>query len=766
MTTPFAVASGTKSTPRQSGATNRLRRDARWLPGDLLVSCSLLALVLASASTLPRLFVESRFTQPILLAGAISAVTAALGRYARLPFFVAPIVSGPLVLVWAAHLCLPSVVPSVNPASLPWRAVGAAIRLDWSELSATKAPVLGRPGFALTAILGAWIIGALSDVLAFTLRSPIEAIVPPAVLVLVGSIVAPPSGRIAAATVFGAAAVCHAAASTAASSRRTRWADGLAPPLAPQLLPVLAVTALAVLVTSVAVPRTGLANRDGVVDLRSANGRSLPSTVTSPMVSLKRQLLNLPDTVMFTATSLDADGAPARTYWRLSTLRKFNGTNWTSSSTYRPFEPGSALPPDSGAAVTTRSQSVVIEGLRSSWLPMAYQARSFDAISLDDSTALGYDARGGSVLVAPLTSRGVTYRQTSVPANPETAVAGQLVNPGANADDLALPDTFAPAVRETASQIAGSADRQATDPSENVTNPTARTLRRLQALQQFFRTQFTYSTDVPPPSSQGDLERFVLTDRAGYCEQFSGAFAAMARSLGIPARVAVGFSPGRLGADGRFVITGKNSHAWPEAYIEGIGWLPFEPTPGRGIPGAEAYTGVADQDASEGLAPDPSLLTTPTITSAPNTPTGPLVTAAPLPSSRSGVSHRVPIGIGLGAVTVALGLAGVFLARRARRDRVETLWLSVVKRLRRRGVLRVDHESERAFAERGAATLDDDSARSLRHLAAQVEQHRYGPMGSWTEADTVAFAAEAQRLHRSSALAHSGQPKRSAPVSS
>ncbi len=772
MTTPFAVATGTKSSPRTGETTRRLRREARWLPGDLLVSCSLLALILASASTLPRLFVESRFSQPILLAGAIGAGFAILGRYARLPFFVAPLVSGPLVVVWAARLCLPSVVTSLNPASLPWRAIGAAIRLDWGELSATKAPVLGRPGFALSAILGAWIIGALSDVLAFTLRSPIEAIVPPAVLVLVGSIVAPPSGRIAAATVFGAAAVFHAAASTAASSRRTRWADGLAPPLAPQLLPVLAATALAVLVTAVAIPRSGLANRDGVVDLRTANGRSLPSTVTSPMVSMKRQLLDLPDTVMFTATSIDADGAPVRTYWRLSTLRKFNGTNWTSSSTYRPFQPGSALPPDTAAATTTRSESVLIEGLRSSWLPMAYQARSFDAVALDDSAALGYDARGGSVLVAPLTSRGVSYRQTSVPANPDTAVAGQLVDPGANADDLALPDTFPTSVRDVAAQLAAYADSQATGPEDTLTDPTATTLRRLKALQQFFRTRFTYSTDVPPPSSQGDLERFVLTDRAGYCEQFSGAFAAMARSLGIPARVAVGFSPGRLGADGRFVVTGKNSHAWPEAYVEGIGWLPFEPTPGRGIPGAEAYTGVADQDASEGLAPDPSSLASPPVTSAPNTPAGPVTTAAPPPPSRSEVSRGIPIGVAAGAVAFALAAAGMVLARRARRDRVETLWLGVVKRLRRRGILRVDYESERAFAERGASALTGDAgdtgdaARLLRHLAAQVEQHRYGPTGSWTEADTIAFAAEVERLRRSGALARSGRSSRSAPVGS
>jgi transglutaminase-like putative cysteine protease len=745
MTTPFAVAIGTKSAVHDGEASRRLRRETRWLTGDLLVSLSLVALVIASATTLPRLFVETRYTQPILIAGITGSGFALFARYARLPFFVAPILSGPITLLYAARFCLPDVVTSLNPLSLPLRAVGSAIRLDWSELSATKAPVLGRPGFALSAILGVWLISALSDMLAFSLRSPIEAIVPPAVLVLVGSIVAPPSGRIAAATVFGAAAVFHAAVSTAVSSRRTRWADGLAPSIAPQLVPVVAATVLAALVTAVAIPRSGLADREGVVDLRTANGRSLPSTVTSPMVSLKRQLLDLPDTVMFTATSNDADGSPTRTYWRLSTLRKFNGTTWTSSSTYRPFDTSSALPPGPNRAAATQSQSVVIEGLRSAWLPLAYQARSFDAVSLDATAALGYDARGGAVLMAPLTGRGVSYRQTSVSATPETAVAGQLFDAGWNNDDLALPNSFPSSVADVAKRIAASAD------AAGAGDATAIALRRLQTLQQFFRTQFTYSTNVPPPSSQNDLETFVLTDRAGYCEQFSGAFAAMARSLGIPARVAVGFSPGRLGADGRFVVTGKNSHAWPEAYIEGLGWLPFEPTPGRGIPGAESYTGVADQDASEGLIVDTAPVVAPTIPRVPTIggPTPSSVAPAPEQETASRSTSARFLAIAFGAALVAIGLATAMVLRRSRRrDRVEAQWRRIERRLQRQGLVRVPHETERSLAQRSETVLGHDTAATLRRLAERVEEHRYGPTGEWTEADTEAFTAEAQRFRQ------------------
>ena len=59
-------------------------------------------------------------------------------------------------------------------------------------------------------------------------------------------------------------------------------------------------------------------------------------------------------------------------------------------------------------------------------------------------------------------------------------------------------------------------------------------------------------------------------------------------AIGLPARVAVGFTPGELNADGSYSVFGKNAHAWPEVWFDGIGWVPFEPTPPGAIPGLEA----------------------------------------------------------------------------------------------------------------------------------------------------------------------------------
>ena len=95
------------------------------------------------------------------------------------------------------------------------------------------------------------------------------------------------------------------------------------------------------------------------------------------------------------------------------------------------------------------------------------------------------------------------------------------------------------------------------------------------------------------------MRRF-LAQRRRYCEQFAGTYAAFARVLGLPSRVAIGFTPGEQRDDGRYYVQDKHAHAWPEIYFDRVGWVPFEPTPGRGSPGAERYTGVAAAQADGG----------------------------------------------------------------------------------------------------------------------------------------------------------------------
>jgi transglutaminase-like putative cysteine protease len=103
------------------------------------------------------------------------------------------------------------------------------------------------------------------------------------------------------------------------------------------------------------------------------------------------------------------------------------------------------------------------------------------------------------------------------------------------------------------------------------------------ALESWFRRSGGFRYDESPAHSRTTppLVDFVVSTRAGYCQHFAGAMALMLRLLGIPSRVAVGFTSGKY-TDGGWTVTDRNAHAWVETWFPGHGWVPFDPTPGRG----------------------------------------------------------------------------------------------------------------------------------------------------------------------------------------
>ena len=105
-------------------------------------------------------------------------------------------------------------------------------------------------------------------------------------------------------------------------------------------------------------------------------------------------------------------------------------------------------------------------------------------------------------------------------------------------------------------------------------------------LESWFRSRggFRY-TNHPSVFGPAPLVGFVAETRAGYCQYFAGAMALMLRYLGVPARVAVGFSSGSYDAKtGVWTVTDHDAHAWVEVWFRGYGWLPFDPTPSAGRP--------------------------------------------------------------------------------------------------------------------------------------------------------------------------------------
>jgi transglutaminase-like putative cysteine protease len=115
--------------------------------------------------------------------------------------------------------------------------------------------------------------------------------------------------------------------------------------------------------------------------------------------------------------------------------------------------------------------------------------------------------------------------------------------------------------------------------------------REVRAIQQHFHDpEFTYSTDVETDTDADGLLEFLTQTKAGFCQHYTAAMTVMVRTLGLPARVAVGYRSGTRQQDGSYLVQSDDAHVWVEVYFDGYGWLPFEPEAGSTHPNAEAGT--------------------------------------------------------------------------------------------------------------------------------------------------------------------------------
>jgi transglutaminase-like putative cysteine protease len=199
----------------------------------------------------------------------------------------------------------------------------------------------------------------------------------------------------------------------------------------------------------------------------------------------------------------------------------------------------------------------------------------------------------------------------------------------------------------------------------------------------YLRNNFDYRQDVP--NRTYPLPAFISEDRAGYCQQFSGAMALMLRMLGIPSRVAAGFSPGgREPEHNNYLVDDTDAHNWVEVYFPQIGWVTFEPTP----PAAPAAT-QADDNALGVTDPTPI---DPNINSrsAPDSQGGDVPKPTPQQGvavksgeGSSGTDTAAVFGVGAGVVTLAALLTYGFRVRRRSRFSPDELAAGELRELER-----------------------------------------------------------------------------------
>ena len=441
------------------------------------------------------------------------------------------------------------------------------------------------------------------------------------------------------------------------------------------------------------------------------------------MVSLRRSLVSNDNRVVMTMTT-----TPDRPdYLRLAVLDQFDGEQWSASSasTLGPKPP--ARPAGAGSAGSLQQYHIEVGPLTGTTLPSptgTVQSLGDWPVKWAQETALPMRADGRTIqrsrvdlVVDPVLLDVDALRQASV-----SGWSSAEVGP----EDIADPTPLVgPALAGMAAEV-----------TTGARTPFDAAL----ALQQWFTIGggFSYSTDVPAGSDGSALDAF-LTDREGYCEQFAATMALMARTLGIPARVVVGFTQGREEGN-TWVVRGTDAHAWPELWMGSAGWLRFEPTPGAPTttrpgytqPRAAPYAGPSGT-AANGSNDSAGQQGRRRPEAADQTATGELGG-----NSGDGLQTGLIAGVVLAGLAVALVPAVVRVGRRVRRRRrarsgvADAAYQEVCDTLVDLGLgveaatPRATLASVRSIVTRAGA--DPEVERAAERLLAAVEWQRYAPV--------------------------------------
>ncbi|MFH9721645.1 DUF3488 and DUF4129 domain-containing transglutaminase family protein [Streptomyces sp. NPDC017254] len=316
-------------------------------------------------------------------------------------------------------------------------------------------------------------------------------------------------------------------------------------------------------------------------------GKGGTISAVNPLVSLQDNLRQPEDREVLRYRTNSRDTSDM--YLRLVALDQFDGTSWKSS--VRPIEDvPKQLPWPAGLSQTVQSTEVTSnfvasDGYEQKWLPMPYPA---GRVEIDGRWR--YEPEG-RMLVGDdkQTTRGARYTVSSLDVRPTS-------------EQLAAAGPAAEKLRREYTKVPGSLPADVKATALRVTKGARNDYERAVKLQDWFAQDggFRYDVDVESGTGVQAISRF-LKDKQGFCVHFSFSMAAMARSLGIPARVAVGFMPGTTQTDGSLSVGIRDAHAWPELYFEGAGWTRFEPTPSRGS--TPAYTRA---DTPSGTATGPA----------------------------------------------------------------------------------------------------------------------------------------------------------------
>ena len=509
----------------------------------------------------------------------------------------------------AADTLVLGLLPSLDTFSTLGTELGFAVGL----IRFGAAPVFPAAGLILILTVIFWILGAM---LAWGLLSshPTPALLPPLLFYLqIATIDRIPPGvgwttAVLAVAALALLAVALDERSLTAGRLRRRSTTGHVPVNAP-LFPSLFVAVVVVISVVGSNAAAGFVPASGFLNWRAQTGLGggIFSGVSFNLFAniTQTDLVSRSEEPVFIAR-VEGEDVPDNLYWKLFTLEEFDGENWfpgrLATRIPRPDDPwedpehafrGETVPVTQTITIATLTQNALPTLHSATWinsesalLNQSFRVRADASIPFDLRTWEGLTYQ--VVSNVPVPDLGVLASQPSqrnqlspifqeaanrgvFTAQPKAPTAQGLVRPADINEYLDLPDEFDPGLETKATELT----------QDGVT-----AFEKALLLEAWFRDpdEFTYSIDIDPGHSARDLSAWILDEdspnyRTGYCEQFATAMAAMARSLLIPSRVVLGFTPGEKTADGSIIIRGKNAHAWVELWMNGQGWVGFDPTP-------------------------------------------------------------------------------------------------------------------------------------------------------------------------------------------
>jgi transglutaminase-like putative cysteine protease len=577
---------------------------------------ALAGLIVVAAWSLSRCFVGPGEAFPAIVAGLIALWSVDLAsragtRYISLGVLVGTV--GALVAFMS-----PIWITMISATTVGWptfstfHVIGHEINESWLLFNQLRAPVPEATGFT---IIGAWAVAVaalLAGWAAVDGDSSLWVVAPPAAIFLFTSALGTPDLRGPAIAVEVIALVWYAAASRSA---RLAHSTPVAAPLpragaARQVsngsgerrrsaVPVVVMVIVAALLAAIIGPRLPGALSPALVSLRTgalgdaqSGGLAKPPPLgqveVSTLVQVAEEEIYQSSVQFFTVQTAHPS------YMVLTTLDTFDGNKWSASGApdFKPLPPAPAqfqtptahqsTSVQSTAHQSTSVQSTIsIESLGGSIVP-AIPTPSKGNGSAD----LSYDSRTETVETdTPLEPNMLFYIDSTVPALPPSMLApSKLTIPVAVQADLQLPPGVPATVVNLAHQIVAGA-----------TTPYEKAL----LLQNFFQSgQFRYhlpqAQNAQSPVATGgeglaDLVNFLFTTKSGFCQQYSSAYAVLARIDGLPTRIAVGFTTPLHVVGYTYAANGHQVHAWPQVYLGGAaGWTNFEPTPNSHYPNPPA----------------------------------------------------------------------------------------------------------------------------------------------------------------------------------